>query len=51
MKGHIRKRSPDHWAIILDLWEPGTGKRGRKWHSFEGTKRETQMLPLISYND
>jgi hypothetical protein len=23
MKGHIRERSPGHWAIILDLCDPG----------------------------
>lgn len=42
MKGHIRERSPGHWAIILDLRDPETGKRKRKWHSFTGTKREAQ---------
>jgi integrase len=41
MKGHIRERSPGHWAIVLDV--PGkSGKRRRKWHSFKGTKREAQ---------
>lgn len=40
MKGHIRERSPGHWAIILDVRDPETGKRKRKWHSFEGTKRQ-----------
>jgi integrase len=43
MKGSIRERSPGHWAIILDLPDPATGKRKRKWHSFEGTKREAQI--------
>jgi len=43
MKGHIRERSPGHWAIILDQRDPSTGKRKRKWHSFEGTKREAQI--------
>ena len=42
MKGHIRERSPGRWAIILDLRDPETGKRRRKWHSFAGTKREAQ---------
>src|SRR5437763_2859534 len=36
MKGHIRERSPGHWAIILDIIKEGTRKR--KWHSFKGTK-------------
>lgn len=43
MKGHIRDRSPGHFAIILDLRDPETGKRRRKWHSFRGTKREAQI--------
>ena len=42
MKGHIRERSPGCWAIILDVRDPETGKRRRKWHSFRGTKREAQ---------
>jgi hypothetical protein len=42
MKGHIRERSPGHWAIILDVRDPATGKRRRKWHSFAGTKRKAQ---------
>jgi integrase len=43
MKGSIRERSPGHWAIILDIPDPKTGKRRRKWHSFEGTKRQAQI--------
>ena len=43
MKGHIRERSPGKWAIVLDIRDPATGKRKRKWHSFTGTKREAQI--------
>jgi integrase len=43
MKGHIRERSPGHWAIILDVRDPATGKRRRKWHTFAGTKRQAQI--------
>jgi integrase len=43
MKGHIRERSPGHWAIVIDVRDPQTGKRRRKWHSFRGTKREAQV--------
>jgi integrase len=43
MKGSIRERSPGHWAIILDIPDPQTGKRRRKWHSFKGTKREAHI--------
>src|SRR5262249_36237964 len=42
MKGHIRERSPGHWAIVIDVRDPQTGKRKRRWHSFAGTKRPAQ---------
>ena len=43
MKGHIRERSPGHWAIVLEIRDPVTGKRKRRWHSFKGGKREAQI--------
>jgi integrase len=43
MKGHIRERSRGHWAIILDVRDPRTGERKRRWHSFAGTKRQAQI--------
>jgi integrase len=43
MKGHIRERSPGHWAIVIDVHDPATGKRKRRWHSFRGTKRDAQI--------
>ena len=43
MKGHIRERSPGHWAIVIDVRDPTTGKRRRKWHGFAGTKRQAQV--------
>jgi hypothetical protein len=42
MKGHIRERSPGHWAIVIEMRDPATGKRRRKWHSFAGNKRQAQ---------
>jgi integrase len=42
MRGHVRERSRDHWAIVIDVRDPATGKRRRKWHSFRGTKRQAQ---------
>ncbi len=42
MKGHIRERSPGRWAIVLEIRDPQTGKRKRKWYSFRGTKRQAQ---------
>jgi integrase len=43
MKGHIKERSPGHWAIVLSQTDPATGKRKLKWHSFKGTKRQAQI--------
>ena len=43
MKGHIRERSPGRWAIIIEQRDAVTGKRKRKWHSFQGTKRQAQI--------
>ncbi len=43
MKGHLKERSPGHWAIIIDVPDPITGKRRRKWHSYKGTKRQAQI--------
>ncbi|MEY9396196.1 hypothetical protein ABIF66_006867 [Bradyrhizobium japonicum] len=43
MKGHIRERSPGHWAVVIDVPDPRTGKRRRKWYSFRGTKRQAQI--------
>ncbi len=43
MKGHLRERSPGHWGIVLDVRDPATGKRKRRWHSFAGTKRQAQV--------
>jgi integrase len=42
MRGHIKERSPGHFAIILDLQDTN-GKRRRKWHSFKGTKRKAEI--------
>jgi hypothetical protein len=42
MRGHVRERSPGHWAIVIDVRDPATGKRRRKWHSFRGTKKQAQ---------
>ncbi|EUB95593.1 integrase family protein [Rhizobium sp. CF080] len=53
MKGHITERSPSKWAIVLDVPDPETGKRRRKWHTFHGTKRqaETECARLIAELD
>ena len=33
MKGHIRKRG-NSWAIVVEIRDPTTGARKRKWHSY-----------------
>ena len=43
MKGHIRERSPGRWAIVIDVRDPQSGERKRRWHSFAGTKRQAQI--------
>jgi integrase len=43
MRGHLRERSPGHWAIVIDVRDPATGQRKRRWHSFKGGKREAQI--------
>jgi hypothetical protein len=42
MKGHLRERSPGHWAIVIDA-QDAAEKRKRRWHSFRGTKRQAQV--------
>jgi integrase len=43
VKGHVRQRGKNSWAIIFDVGkDPVTGKRRQKWHTFRGTKREAQ---------
>jgi integrase len=42
MRGHIKQRYPGSWAIVLDVKDPATGKRRRRWSTHRGTKREAQ---------
>ena len=44
MKGHIRERGTGNWYAVIDMRDPATGKRKRKWHSLEAKgKREAQI--------
>src|ERR1700722_12244548 len=43
MKGHLVERSPGRWGIVIDVRDPESGARKRKWHSFRGGKREAQI--------
>src|SRR6516162_8408690 len=42
MKGHIRKRGKNSWAIVIDTTGPDN-KRKRKWISVKGTKKDAQL--------
>jgi integrase len=44
MKGHIRERGKGNWYAVIDVRDPATGRRKRKWHSLEAKgKREAQI--------
>lgn len=40
MRGHIRKRGQNSWAVVLDLGRDASGKRRQKWHTVKGTKKD-----------
>src|SRR5689334_14502247 len=53
MKGHIRERPPGsgNWYAVLELRDPTTGKRKRKWHSLDAAGKraaETECARLIT---
>ena len=44
MRGHVRERGKGNWYAVLDVRDPATGKRRRKWHSLQAKgKREAQI--------
>jgi integrase len=44
VKGHIRERGKGNWYAVLDVRDPSTGRRKRKWHSLQAKgKREAQI--------
>ena len=46
MKGHLRERpeGSGNWYAVIDLRDPSTGKRKRKWHSLKADgKRQAQI--------
>jgi integrase len=44
MRGHVRQRGKGNWYAVLDVRDPATGKRRRKWHSLQAKgKREAQI--------
>jgi integrase len=44
MKGHVTEQGKGNWYAVVDIRDPATGKRKRKWHSLAGCKgkREAQ---------
>ena len=42
MKGHIRKRGKNTWAIVIDIGTSKEGKRQQKWHSVKGSKKDAE---------
>ena len=42
MRGHIRKRGKNSWAIVFDLGRDEEGKRRQRWHSVRGTKKDAE---------
>ena len=46
MKGHVRERpaASGNWYAVIEIRDPSTGKRKRKWHSLEAKgKRQAQI--------
>ena len=45
MRGHIRKRSKNSWAIVLSMGrDPQTGKKKYQWQSVKGTKKQAEKV-------
>lgn len=42
-RGHLRKRSPGSWTIVIDLGRDINGKRRQKWETVKGTKKEANQ--------
>jgi integrase len=44
MRGSIynRPKGSNRWSIIIEVRDEATGKRKRRWHAFQGTKRQAQ---------
>lgn len=42
MKGHIRQRGKDAWAIVLYLGTDAHGKKRQKWHTVHGSKKDAE---------
>src|SRR5687767_13041483 len=46
MKGHVceKRKGSGKWYAVIDVRDPATGKRKRKWHTLDATgKRQAQI--------
>lgn len=55
MRGHIRPRGKNSWAIVVWVRDPKTGERKQKWHSVKGSRKDaekqlTRILHQIDTN-
>ncbi|MDI6871906.1 MAG: site-specific integrase [Bacillota bacterium] len=50
MKGHIRRRGDDSWAVVIYLGKDAAGKDRYRWYSVKGTKKqaEAKLAELLS---
>lgn len=51
MKGHIRERGKGNWYAVIDVRDPETGRRKRKWNSLDAKNKraaETECAGLIT---
>jgi integrase len=51
MKGHIRKRGKDSWAVVIELDRTPDGHRKQKWHTVRGDKRDAERELARLLND
>jgi integrase len=42
VKGHIRKRGPNTYTLVVELGMDATGKRRQKWHTVHGNKKDAE---------
>lgn len=55
MRGHIRQRGKNSWAIVVRVRDPRTGKNKQHWHSVKGSRKDaekelTRILHQIDTN-
>lgn len=42
MRGHLRKRGKNSWAIVLELGRDANRRRRQKWHSVRGKREDAE---------